>query len=130
MGYYVDATVLYTVFFCCCCEKLCYVPFYFHDKLILFSGGVALKRGDDGRASGGRRVFCSVQSSPPPAWPGRAVPELGYKTWEGQKPISIVGSTGSIGTQVLLSLKSGPYYIGNICVFNAMKHGQGNNLKK
>ncbi|KAI5416980.1 1-deoxy-D-xylulose 5-phosphate reductoisomerase, chloroplastic [Lathyrus oleraceus] len=66
-----------------------------------FPGGVALKRGDDGRASGGRRVFCSVQSSPPPAWPGRAVPELGYKTWEGQKPISIVGSTGSIGTQTL-----------------------------
>ncbi|KAL5064468.1 hypothetical protein RYX36_026205, partial [Vicia faba] len=64
--------------------------------------GVALKRRDDGRASGGRRVFCSVQSSsPPPAWPGRAVPELGYKTWEGQKPISIVGSTGSIGTQTL-----------------------------
>lgn len=130
MGYYVDATVLYTVFFYCC-EKLCYVLFYFHDKLILFSGGVAFKRGDDGRASGGRRVFCSVQSSsPPPAWPGRAVPELGYKTWEGQKPISIVGSTGSIGTQVLLSIKSGPYYIGNICVFNVMKHGLGNNLKK
>ncbi|CAK8563043.1 unnamed protein product [Lathyrus sativus] len=67
-----------------------------------FPGGVSLKRRDDGRASGGRRVFCSVQSSsPPPAWPGRAVPELGYKTWEGQKPISIVGSTGSIGTQTL-----------------------------
>ncbi|XP_058749376.1 1-deoxy-D-xylulose 5-phosphate reductoisomerase, chloroplastic [Vicia villosa] len=67
-----------------------------------FPGGLALKRREDGRASGGRRVFCSVQSSsPPPAWPGRAVPELGYKTWEGQKPISIVGSTGSIGTQTL-----------------------------
>ncbi|KAL5077416.1 hypothetical protein RYX36_016400 [Vicia faba] len=45
--------------------------------------------------------FDSQSSSPPPAWPGRAIPELGYKTWEGQKPISIVGSTGSIGTQTL-----------------------------
>lgn len=47
----------------------------------------------------GRRVHCSVLT-PPPAWPGRAVPEETRKTWEGPKPISIVGSTGSIGTQV------------------------------
>ena len=65
---------------------------------ISFSGGFALKRKDCGGAAG-RRVYCSVQA-PPPAWPGRAVPEPGRKTWEGPKPISIVGSTGSIGTQV------------------------------
>lgn len=71
--------------------------------LLLFSGGVALKRKENGTASG-TRVYCSVQSTsgPPPAWPGRAIPELGNKTWEGPKPISIVGCTGSIGTQVLL----------------------------
>lgn len=67
-----------------------------------FPGGVALKRKENGTASG-TRVYCSVQSSsgPPPAWPGRAIPELGNKTWEGPKPISIVGCTGSIGTQTL-----------------------------
>uniref|UniRef100_A0A6N2LHL4 1-deoxy-D-xylulose-5-phosphate reductoisomerase n=1 Tax=Salix viminalis TaxID=40686 RepID=A0A6N2LHL4_SALVM len=52
---------------------------------------------------GGRRIQCSVQNQnkPPPAWPGRAFPEPGRKTWDGPKPISIVGSTGSIGTQTL-----------------------------
>ncbi|KAL9326507.1 hypothetical protein ACSQ67_007152 [Phaseolus vulgaris] len=50
----------------------------------------------------GRRVSCSVKAPPPPpAWPGRAFPEQVGKTWEGPKPISIVGSTGSIGTQTL-----------------------------
>ncbi|XP_010459153.1 PREDICTED: 1-deoxy-D-xylulose 5-phosphate reductoisomerase, chloroplastic-like [Camelina sativa] len=54
----------------------------------------------------GKGVKCSVkvqqqQSSPPPAWPGRAVPpEVPRQSWDGPKPISIVGSTGSIGTQV------------------------------
>lgn len=44
---------------------------------------------------------CSAQpQGPPPAWPGRAVPEPDQKRWDGPKPISIVGSTGSIGTQV------------------------------
>ncbi|KAG2678912.1 hypothetical protein I3760_11G025900 [Carya illinoinensis] len=62
------------------------------------SAGFALKR-KDCRAVYGRRVCCSAQP-PPPAWPGRAVPELGRKTWDGPKPISIVGSTGSIGTQI------------------------------
>ncbi|KOM32810.1 hypothetical protein LR48_Vigan01g236600 [Vigna angularis] len=63
-----------------------------------FPGGFAFKRKD-----GGRRVNCSLQASPPPppAWPGRAYPEQVGKTWEGPKPISIVGSTGSIGTQTL-----------------------------
>ena len=56
------------------------------------------------------RIRCSAQS-PPPAWPGRAVVEPDYKPWDGQKPISIVGSTGSIGTQV------------NICFFLALVVG-------
>ncbi|MED6210561.1 hypothetical protein PIB30_118720 [Stylosanthes scabra] len=65
-----------------------------------FPGNFALKRKNCG-AVAGRRVSCSVQVPPPPAWPGRAVPEQNLKTWEGPKPISIVGSTGSIGTQTL-----------------------------
>ncbi|PKA63876.1 1-deoxy-D-xylulose 5-phosphate reductoisomerase, chloroplastic [Apostasia shenzhenica] len=48
-----------------------------------------------------RLVTCSMQQAPQPAWPGRAVAEPGRKSWEGPKPISIVGSTGSIGTQTL-----------------------------
>ncbi|KAK7330487.1 hypothetical protein VNO77_24682 [Canavalia gladiata] len=64
-----------------------------------FPGGIAFRRREHG-ATSGRRVCCSVQV-PPPAWPGRAVPEQGHKTWEGPKPISIVGCTGSIGTQTL-----------------------------
>lgn len=35
----------------------------------------------------------------PPAWPGRAVIE-DVKIRNGPKPISLIGSTGSIGTQV------------------------------
>lgn len=35
----------------------------------------------------------------PPAWPGRAVAEE-VKIRNGPKPISLIGSTGSIGTQV------------------------------
>jgi 1-deoxy-D-xylulose-5-phosphate reductoisomerase len=57
-----------------------------------------LKR-KDCRAVFGRKVSCSAQA-PPPAWPGRAVLEPGRRTYDGPKPISIVGSTGSIGTQV------------------------------
>ncbi|XP_026441824.1 1-deoxy-D-xylulose 5-phosphate reductoisomerase, chloroplastic-like [Papaver somniferum] len=48
----------------------------------------------------GKGARCSSQS-PPPAWPGCAVTEPGRKVWDGPKPISIVGSTGSIGTQTL-----------------------------
>ncbi|KAI3981485.1 hypothetical protein MKX01_007412 [Papaver californicum] len=48
----------------------------------------------------GKSARCSAQS-PPPAWPGCAVAEPGRKVWDGPKPISIVGSTGSIGTQTL-----------------------------
>ncbi|KAL6848324.1 hypothetical protein ACP4OV_022452 [Aristida adscensionis] len=53
------------------------------------------------RAISLRRTCCSMQQAPPPAWPGRAVIEPGRKSWDGPKPISIVGSTGSIGTQTL-----------------------------
>ncbi|KAK8685233.1 hypothetical protein V6N13_041238 [Hibiscus sabdariffa] len=67
----------------------------------LFPGGFVLKKKDYGTAFW-RRVQCSVQAQqPPPAWPGRAIPDPGQKTWDGPKPISIVGSTGSIGTQTL-----------------------------
>lgn len=61
-------------------------------------GGFAFKK-KDSRCSAAKRVHCSAQP-PPPAWPGRAVIEPGRKTWEGPKPISVIGSTGSIGTQV------------------------------
>ncbi|XP_073105706.1 1-deoxy-D-xylulose 5-phosphate reductoisomerase, chloroplastic [Elaeis guineensis] len=53
------------------------------------------------RIGSSRRTCCSMQQAPPPAWPGRAVAESGRKSWDGPKPISIVGSTGSIGTQTL-----------------------------
>ncbi|KAJ1398219.1 hypothetical protein SESBI_31215 [Sesbania bispinosa] len=66
-----------------------------------FPGSFALKRKDQCGAASGRRVYCSLQAPPPPAWPGRAVPEPGRKTWDGPKPISIIGCTGSIGTQTL-----------------------------
>eukprot|EP00249_Psilotum_nudum_P020815 c27857_g1_i1 orf=599-2053(+) len=46
------------------------------------------------------QVRCNV-SGPPPAWPGRAVVEEKKKTWDGPKPLSLIGSTGSIGTQTL-----------------------------
>ncbi|XP_010483991.1 PREDICTED: 1-deoxy-D-xylulose 5-phosphate reductoisomerase, chloroplastic-like [Camelina sativa] len=67
-------------------------------------GGFSSRRRNQGRGFG-KGVKCSVkvqqQSSPPPAWPGRAVPEAPRQSWDGPKPISIVGSTGSIGTQTL-----------------------------
>ena len=38
----------------------------------------------------------------PPAWPGRAdAPADAKRSWTGPKPISLIGSTGSIGTQTL-----------------------------
>ncbi|PPD79787.1 hypothetical protein GOBAR_DD23269 [Gossypium barbadense] len=67
---------------------------------ISFLGGFVLKK--DCGTTFGRKVQCSAQApQPPPAWPGRAFPDPGRKTWDGPKPISIVGSTGSIGTQTL-----------------------------
>lgn len=69
------------------------------DSVGIYLGGLAFKR-KDSRCSAAKRVHCSAQPPPPPAWPGRAVVEPGRKTWEGPKPISVIGSTGSIGTQV------------------------------
>ncbi|XP_074316907.1 1-deoxy-D-xylulose 5-phosphate reductoisomerase, chloroplastic [Silene latifolia] len=65
-------------------------------------GGFSWRRKDSKQTFNGR-ICCSAQSvqAPPPAWPGRAVAETNSKTWSGPKPISIVGSTGSIGTQTL-----------------------------
>ncbi|XP_078431064.1 1-deoxy-D-xylulose 5-phosphate reductoisomerase [Wolffia australiana] len=64
-----------------------------------FKVELAQRRFREGRSSG--RASCSAQQGPPPAWPGRAVAEPGHHVWDGPKPISIVGSTGSIGTQTL-----------------------------
>ncbi|KAF3512719.1 hypothetical protein F2Q69_00005103 [Brassica cretica] len=68
-------------------------------------GGCSLRKRNQGRSFGKGVVKCSVevqqQQQPPPAWPGRAVPEPPRQSWDGPKPISIVGSTGSIGTQTL-----------------------------
>ncbi|RWW63031.1 hypothetical protein BHE74_00029862 [Ensete ventricosum] len=47
-----------------------------------------------------RQTSCSMQQAPQPAWLGRAVAEPGHKSWDVPKPISIIGSTGSVGTQV------------------------------
>ncbi|KAL8465403.1 hypothetical protein ACS0TY_034782 [Phlomoides rotata] len=69
-------------------------------NLLKFQGGLPLKR-KEYRCTVAKRVHCSAQPPPPPAWPGRAVVEPGRKTWDGPKPISIIGSTGSIGTQTL-----------------------------
>lgn len=79
---------------------------------VVVTGGFSLrKKRTQGRGFVGKGVKCSVkvqqqqqQPPPPPAWPGRAVPEPPRQSWDGPKPISIVGSTGSIGTQVLFCL--------------------------
>ncbi|XP_019154401.1 PREDICTED: 1-deoxy-D-xylulose 5-phosphate reductoisomerase, chloroplastic [Ipomoea nil] len=63
-------------------------------------GGFAIKRKDCGGKFAKRSIQCAAQP-PPPAWPGRAVVEPSQKSWDGPKPISILGSTGSIGTQTL-----------------------------
>ncbi|RWR93981.1 1-deoxy-D-xylulose 5-phosphate reductoisomerase [Cinnamomum micranthum f. kanehirae] len=68
-------------------------------SLLKLKGGFYLKRKENGMPHI-RLTRCSAQV-PPPAWPGRAVVEPGRKVWDGPKPISIVGSTGSIGTQTL-----------------------------
>ncbi|XWS37488.1 hypothetical protein CRYUN_Cryun19dG0047000 [Craigia yunnanensis] len=74
----------------------------------LFPGGFVLKRKDYGTTFG-RRVQCSALApQPPSAWPGRAFPVPGSKTWDGPKPISIVGSTGSIGTQTMEIVAENP----------------------
>ncbi|CAL9115711.1 unnamed protein product [Musa acuminata var. zebrina] len=62
--------------------------------------GLHLKRKEKGKVLL-RKTSCSLQQAPQPAWPGRAVAEPGHKSWDVPKPISIVGSTGSVGTQTL-----------------------------
>jgi 1-deoxy-D-xylulose-5-phosphate reductoisomerase len=63
-----------------------------------------------------RRVYCSA-NSPQPAWPGTAIPEPSdFKTWDGPKPISVLGSTGSIGTQVYYYHKTCYYSFNSIYV--------------
>lgn len=64
----------------------------------VFVGGVSLKR-KDSKLTFGKGIQCSA-AGPPPAWPGTALVQPGTKNWSGPKPISIIGSTGSIGTQV------------------------------
>ncbi|KAF3551541.1 hypothetical protein DY000_02006020 [Brassica cretica] len=81
-------------------------------KLPVVTGGCSLRKRNQGRSFGKGVVKCSVevqqqqQQQPPPAWPGRAIPEPPRQSWDGPKPISIVGSTGSIGTQVLYHYSS------------------------
>ncbi|KAG4118212.1 hypothetical protein ERO13_D11G000832v2 [Gossypium hirsutum] len=72
--------------------------------------GFVWKRKGYGTAIGRiRRLQCSGQAPhPPPAWPGLAFPHPGRKTWDGPKPISIVGSTGSIGSQTLDIIAENP----------------------
>lgn len=62
--------------------------------------GLDLRKNDKRTWSSAGIPCCSMQQSPPPAWPGRAVVEPGHTSWDSPKPIAIVGSTGSIGTQV------------------------------
>lgn len=69
-------------------------------QLPKLKGGFSLKRKSILQTSG--RISCSAQQPVPPAWPGRAVADPDRKvTWDGPKPISVIGSTGSIGTQTL-----------------------------
>ncbi|KAL6493552.1 hypothetical protein OROGR_032331 [Orobanche gracilis] len=68
-------------------------------NFLKFRGGLALKRKENETAAS-QKIHCSAQP-PPPAWPGRAVVEPSRKSWDCPKPISVVGSTGSIGTQTL-----------------------------
>lgn len=64
-------------------------------------GGFSVKKRKDVKLTIEKRIRCSAQPPPPPAWPGTALVDPGTKNWDGPKPISIVGSTGSIGTQTL-----------------------------
>ncbi|KAK8960691.1 hypothetical protein KSP40_PGU004720 [Platanthera guangdongensis] len=59
-------------------------------------------------ASCSKGICFSSQQGPPPAWPGRAVADACQRSWEGPKPISIVESTGSIGTQTLDIMAENP----------------------
>ncbi|KAK4362356.1 hypothetical protein RND71_017597 [Anisodus tanguticus] len=72
-----------------------------------YQGGLLMKR-KESSGTFAKRVQCSAQPPPPPAWPGRAVAEPARQSWDGPKPISIVGSTGSIGTQTLDIVSENP----------------------
>lgn len=51
--------------------------------------------------AGARMQVSAAAPAVPPAWPGRCIiPEKSVKR-VGPKPISLIGSTGSIGTQTL-----------------------------
>ena len=49
------------------------------------------------------RLCAAAAPTVPPAWPGRALlPDGAKPSWgSGPKPVSLIGSTGSIGTQTL-----------------------------
>ncbi|VAH98919.1 unnamed protein product [Triticum turgidum subsp. durum] len=49
-----------------------------------------------------------MQQGPSPAWPGRAVADPARRSWDSPKPISIIGSTGSVGTQTLAIVEENP----------------------
>ncbi|KAJ0895097.1 putative 1-deoxy-D-xylulose-5-phosphate reductoisomerase [Helianthus annuus] len=71
------------------------------NHLFKLQGGLSVKR-NDCKVSFKKGIQCSAAAAPPPpAWPGTALVEPGTKNWDGPKPISIIGSTGSIGTQTL-----------------------------
>ncbi|GAQ91298.1 1-deoxy-D-xylulose-5-phosphate reductoisomerase [Klebsormidium nitens] len=55
------------------------------------------------RCAGSNGSANGASNTVPPAWPGRATAPHNPWNWEtqGPKPISLVGSTGSIGTQTL-----------------------------
>lgn len=62
-------------------------------------GGFSLKR-KDVKVTIGKGIRCSA--SVPPAWPGSVPVDDITKSisYDGPKPISIIGSTGSIGSKV------------------------------
>ncbi|EFJ07179.1 hypothetical protein SELMODRAFT_229643 [Selaginella moellendorffii] len=60
------------------------------------------------RNAGSSKIRCS-SNGPPSAWPGRAMVDgARKKSWDGPKPISLLGSTGSIGTQTLDIVSENP----------------------
>ncbi|KAF5796737.1 putative 1-deoxy-D-xylulose-5-phosphate reductoisomerase [Helianthus annuus] len=71
--------------------------------LFKLQGGFSLKR-KNVKVTIGKGIRCSATPSVPPAWPGTVpVDDLtkATVTWDGPKPISIIGSTGSIGSKTL-----------------------------
>ncbi|KAL4458026.1 hypothetical protein ABPG75_012891 [Micractinium tetrahymenae] len=54
-----------------------------------------------GRAAAARQAVQVQAAAPPPAWPGRVPVPESLPTRDGPKKFSLLGSTGSIGTQTL-----------------------------